>query len=140
MPSRTADLEGTAPAREKRLNVDFPFKLTVEHGALDFAGMFAAAEAFDFYEVNGVAGENAGKGRRELCVDVLQVTPTATTLHVTPARLMGYAEIAAEMQRMVDGIARRHLPGGKAKGVKVEWLVASPGIPSDLRGRLRAVN
>jgi hypothetical protein len=133
-----AGLEATL--REKRLTIDCPFKLTVEHGPLDFAGMFAAAEAFDFYEVNGVEGDNAGKARRDLCVDVLEVTPTATTLHVTPTRLMAYADIAAEMQRMVDGIARRHLPGGKATGVKVQWLVTSTGIPSDLRGRLRAVN
>jgi hypothetical protein len=126
--------------RDKRLNIDCPFKLTVEHAPLDFAGMFAAAEAFDFYEVNGVAGDNAGKARRDLCVDVLEVSPTATTLHVTPARLMSYAEIAAEMQRMVDGIAKHHLPGGKAHGVKVQWLLANPGIPSDLRGRLRVVN
>ena len=131
---------GAQPPREKKPNVDFPFKLTVEHGTLDFAGMFAAAEAFDFYEVNGVAGDNAGKARRELCVDVLEVTPTATTLHVTPARPMPYAEIAAEMERMVSGIARHHLPGGKAKGVKVQWVVPNTGIPSDLRGGLAVVH
>src|SRR5688500_2636490 len=66
--------------RVKKPNVDFPFKLTVEHAALDFKGMFASAEAFDFYEVNGVAGENFGKARRELCVDIVEVTPTSTTV------------------------------------------------------------
>jgi len=126
--------------REKKPNIDFPFKLTIEHGPLDFAGMFQAAEAFDFYEVRGINGENAGKARRDLCVDVLEVTPTSTTLHVTPARLMSYADIAAEMEHMVTGIAKNVLPGGKAKGLKVQWLVPNPGIPSDLRGRLRAVN
>jgi hypothetical protein len=126
--------------REKKPNIDFPFKLTVEHGALDFAGMFRAAEAFDFYEVRGIAGENVGKARRDLCVDVLEVTPTSTTLHVTPAKLMSYAEIAAEMEHMVTGIAKLVLPGGKAKGLKVQWVIPNTGIPSDLRGRLRVVN
>jgi hypothetical protein len=127
-------------ARDKRASVDFPFKLTVEHGALDLKGLFAAAEAFDFYEVHGVGGENTGKARRELCVDVVEVTTTATTVHVTPARPMAYADIAAEMDHMVAGIARLHFPGGKAKGVRVQWLVPNTGIPSDLRGRLAIVH
>jgi hypothetical protein len=130
----------TADARVKKPNVDFPFKLTVEHAALDFKGMFASAEAFDFYEVNGVAGENFGKARRELCVDIVEVTPTSTTVHVTPARPMTYAAIAEEMEFMVTGIARHTFPGGKAKGMKVQWLVPNTGIPSDLRGRLAVVH
>src|SRR5688500_16350135 len=88
--------EQTAAARVKKPLVDFPFRLTVEHAALDFKGMFASAEAFDFYEVNGVAGENSGKARLDLCVDIVEVTPTSTTVHVTPARPMSYADIAAE--------------------------------------------
>lgn len=129
-----------AAVRSKKPNVDFPFRLTVEHGPLDFKGMFAAAEAFDFYEVNGVDGENSGKARRELCIDVLEVTPTSTTVHVTPARPMSYAAIAEEMESMVNGIARHKLPGGKVKGMRVQWLVANTGIPSDLRGRLAVVH
>lgn len=129
-----------AEARIKKPNVDFPFKLTVEHAALDFKGMFAAAEAFDFYEVNGVAGENFGKARRELCVDIVEVTPTTTTVHVTPARPMTYAAIAEEMEFMVTGIAKHTFPGGKANGMKVQWLVPNTGIPSDLRGRLAIVH
>ena len=132
--------ETRAEARTKKPTVDFPFKLTVEHAALDFKGMFASAEAFDFYEVNGVAGENFGKARRELCIDIVEVTPTSTTVHVTPARPMSYAEIATEMEFMVNGIAKNTFPGGKAKGMKVQWLVANTGIPSDLRGRLAVVH
>lgn len=126
--------------RVKKPNIDFPFKLTVEHGPLDFKGMFAAAEAFDFYEVHGVAGENFGKARRELCIDILEVTPTSTTVHVTPAKPMSYADIAEEMEFMVNGIAKHKLPGGKVKGMKVQWLVPNTGIPSDLRGRLAVVH
>lgn len=144
-PTAEATAEPTAGAsamegRVKKHNIDFPFKLTVEHAALDFKGMFAAAEAFDFYEVNGVAGENFGKARRELCIDIVEVTPTSTTVHVTPARPMTYAAIAAEMESMVNGIARHTFPGGKAKGMKVQWLVPNTGIPSDLRGRLAVVH
>ncbi|HUR25835.1 MAG TPA: hypothetical protein VM327_07480 [Candidatus Thermoplasmatota archaeon] len=126
--------------RVKKPNVDFPFKLTVEHAPLDFKGMFASAEAFDFYEVHGVAGENFGKARRELCIDIVEVTPTSTTVHVTPAKPMSYAAIAAEMEYMVTGIAKHTFPGGKAKGMKVQWLVPNTGIPSDLRGRLAVVH
>ena len=127
-------------AREKRILIDFAFKLTVEHGALGVREMFAAAEAFDFYEVHGVAGENFGKARRELCIDIVEVTPTSTTVHVTPAKPMSYADIADEMEFMVTGIAKHKLPGGKVKGMKVQWLVPNTGIPSDLRGRLAVVH
>jgi hypothetical protein len=122
----------------KQISIDTPFRLTVNHGELDLEGLFAAAQAFDFYEVNGVAGENAGKARRPLIVDVLESTPTATTLQVTPTCLMTYAEIAKEMKQMVDGIAERHLPGG-ATGVRVQWLASKLGMASDLRGRLHNV-
>ena len=135
-----ASTEAGTAVRVKKPNIDFPFKLTVEHGQLDFKGMFAAAEAFDFYEVHGVAGENFGKARRELCVDIVEVTPTSTTVHVTPAKPMSYAAIAAEMEFMVAGIAKHTFPGGKAKGMKVQWLVPNTGIPSDLRGRLSIVH
>lgn len=129
-----------APEREKRLQIDFSFKLTVEHGPLGVRQMFAAAEAFDFYEVRGVGGENVGKARRDINVDVIEVTSTSTTMQLTPTRPMTYAEMAAEMERMVDGIAKLHLPGGKAKGVKVQWLIPNFGIASDMRGRLAVVH
>jgi hypothetical protein len=128
------------PVRVKKPNIDFPFKLTVEHAPLDFKGMFAAAEAFDFYEVHGIAGENFGKARRELCIDIVEVTPTSTTVHFTPAKPMSYAAIAEEMDSMVTGIAKHMFPGGKAKGMRVQWLVPNTGIPSDLRGRLAVVH
>lgn len=126
--------------REKRLQIDFSFKLTVEHGALGVREMFAAAEAFDFYEVRGVGGENAGKSRRDINVDVTEVTSTSTTMHLTPTRPMTYAEMATEMEHMVSGIAKLHLPGGKAKGVKVQWVIPNFGIASDMRGRLAVVH
>jgi hypothetical protein len=134
------DLEFIPEAREKRILIDFAFRLTVEHGALDVKRMFATAEAFDFYEVRGVAGENVGKPRRDLCVDVLEVTSESTTVHVTPTRPMTYQEMAAEMDHMVTGIAQHYLPGGKAKGVKVQWVIPNTGIASDMRGRLAVVH
>jgi hypothetical protein len=133
------EAESTAP-REKRIVIDFAFKLTVEHGALGVREMFAAAEAFDFYEVRGVGGENVGKARRDINVDVTEVTSTSTTMHLTPTRPMTYAEMAAEMDHMVSGIAKLHLPGGKAKGVKVQWVIPNFGIASDMRGRLAVVH
>lgn len=138
--------EPTAPAapgeapREKRILIDFAFKLTVEHGALGVKEMFEAAEAFDFYEVRGIAGENLGKPRRDLLVDVIEVSSTATTVHVTPSRPMTYKEMAAEMDTMVTGIAQKYLPGGKAKGLKVQWVIPNFGIASDMRGRLAVVH
>lgn len=132
--------DGAAAPREKRILIDFAFKLTVEHAPLDVKGMFAAAEAFDLYEVRGVDGENVGKPRRELLVDVVEVSSTATTVHVTPSRPMTYSEMAAEMDAMVTGIAKRHLPGGKAKGLKVQWVIPNFGIASDMRGRLAVVH
>ncbi len=135
-----ASKEPAVEVRIKRPNIDFPFKLTVEHRALDLKDLFAAAEAFDFYEVNGIAGENSGKARRELCVDVLEVTSTSTTLHITPSRPMSYAEIGAEMDHMVKGIAKLHLPGGEASGVRVQWVIPNTGIASDMRGRLAVVH
>jgi len=132
--------EAAPESREKRILIDFAFKLTVEHGPLDVKRMFATAEAFDFYEVRGVAGENAGKPRRDLCVDVLEVSSTATTVHVTPTKPMTYQEMANEMEHMVTGIAHHYLPGGKAKGVKVQWIIPNTGIASDMRGRLAVVH
>lgn len=141
-PSAAGTAPAAAPAepREKRIVIDFAFKLTVEHGALGVREMFAAAEAFDFYEVRGVGGENAGKARRDINVDVVEVTSTSTTMHLTPTRPMTYAEMAAEMEHMVTGIAKLHLPGGKAKGVKVQWVIPNYGIASDMRGRLAVVH
>ena len=141
-PDDPAPAAGTpqAGAREKRLSIDFSFKLTVEHGPLGVKEMFAAAEAFDFYEVRGVGGENVGKPRKDINVDVTEVTSTATTMHLTPTRPMTYAEMAAEMEHMVSGIAKLHLPGGKAKGVRVQWLIPNFGIASDMRGRLAVVH
>src|ERR1041385_3193806 len=139
-PRMAKDLEFIPEAREKRILIDFAFRLTVEHGALDVKRMCATAEAFDFYEVRGVAGENVGKPRRDLCVDVLEVTSESTTVHVTPTRPMTYQEMAAEMDHMVTGIAQHYLPGGKAKGVKVQWVIPNTGIASDMRGRLAVVH
>jgi hypothetical protein len=140
-PEPPAEPAGTTEApREKRILIDFAFKLTVEHAALDVKHMFAAAEAFDFYEVRGIAGENVGKPRRDLLVDVIEVSSTATTVHVTPSRPMTYSEMAAEMDHMVTGIAKAYLPGGKAKGLKVQWVIPNFGIASDMRGRLAVVH
>lgn len=150
MPDRAAK-ENESPVRAatppapggefaRKFNIDFQFRLTVQHPELDMVQMFRAAEAFDHYEVNGANGENKGKPRKDVCVDVLECTPTATTLHITPGRPMTYVEIATEMDLMVSEVAKHHLPGGKARGVKVQWIVPNPGIASDMRGRLSIVH
>jgi hypothetical protein len=118
--------------------VDFPFRITIAHPELDLATMFAVTECFDFYEVNGVAGENRGHHRKDLYIDVLEITPTSTCLRVTPSRLMMYAEIGAELQQLVEGVGERFM-GGKARVAQIQWIVDRTGIASDLRGRLRTV-
>jgi hypothetical protein len=44
------------------------------------------------------------------------------------------------MDHMVTGIAKAYLPGGKAKGLKVQWVIPNFGIASDMRGRLAVVH
>ncbi|MHB1260554.1 MAG: hypothetical protein ACYC2H_02435 [Thermoplasmatota archaeon] len=146
-PTRPSAQEAGAVPKEKSLegrarvpHVEYPFKLTVEHDALDLKGMFASAEAFDLYEVGGAAAESLGTARHWLCVDVIEVTPTTTTVHVTPTRPMSYAGIATETQSMVDGIAASVFPGGHVRGTRVQWIVSNTGIPSDMRGRLAVVH
>ena len=126
------------PQERPRPTVGFPFRLTLEHPPVDLRGMFRLTHAFDLYEVRGVAGENVDHARKDITVDVLEVTPTTTTLHITPANAMTYEALAAEVEALVKGIADRHL-GGHAKAAKLQWLVDPIGITSDMRGRIRAV-
>lgn len=140
LPAVTAPQEPArpTPVPAQRFGVDFPIRVVVEHPPLSLSRMFTVTEAFDFYEVNGVAGENKGKMRKDLLVDVLEITPTTTILRITPTRLMLYPEIGKEIEELVTGMSEHYL-GGKAKVSLIQWIVERMGVASDLRGRLRTV-
>jgi len=102
---------------DEGLRVDLPFALTLAHRALGPREMFQVSRAFDFHEV---AGETA------LTVDVEKVTPTATTLHVTPQRPMPYAEIAEETTRMLERIGPKVF-GETPRVAELDWILPRHG-------------
>jgi hypothetical protein len=127
-----------AAASDRPLGVSYPFRLVLEHGPLSLTDMFAVTEAFDHYEVKGVAGENAGKARKELYVDVVEVESKRTTLVITPTRPMTYAEIGREVEALVKGVGKK-VYEGKVTPAKLVWTIDKTGIASDLKGRIHVV-
>lgn len=118
---------GAFPADEDPgLRVDMPFALTLEHRALAPGEMFQVTRAFDFHEV--AAGS-------PLTVDVEKVTPTATTLHVTPQRPMPYRAIAEETTRMLEQVGRQVF-GETPRVAELDWILPRHGEHSLGRGSL----
>ena len=134
----TQEPERTALPQSLATGVEFPFRVTLEHGPVDHRAMFRIAETLDFYEVVGIQGENRGKERRPLTIDVLELNRTHTVMQVTPARSVPYPEMSAELDHIVEG-ANKRLFGGTAKVESIEWNIGKTGIASDMRGRLRHV-
>ena len=134
----TQEPEREALPQSLATGVEFPFRVTLEHGAVDHRAMFRIAETLDFYEVVGIQGENKGKERRPLTIDVIELTRTRTVMHLTPSRSVPYAEMSAELDHIVEG-ANQRLFGGTAKVERIEWNIGKTGIASDMRGRLRPV-
>jgi hypothetical protein len=128
----------STPITGRTIGISYPFRVGIEHGPLDVRDMFTITEAFDLYEVKGVSGENQGKARKDLFVDVLEVEPTKTTIMVTPTHPMPYADMGRDVETMLDGLAKKHLKG-KAKVIRVVWTVDKTGIASDLKGRIHVV-
>jgi hypothetical protein len=134
----TKEPERGALPQSLATGVEHPFRVTLEHGPVDHRAMFRIAETLDFYEVVGIQGENRGKDRRPLTIDVIELNRTQTVMHVTPSRSVPYPEMSAELDHIVEG-ANKRLFGGTAKVSKIEWNIGKTGIASDMRGRLRPV-
>lgn len=107
------------PAHEDpQARVAHPFLLDVEHRPLSLEEIFSASEAFDVHE--------AGPGRH-LVVDVLEVSPTRTRLHLKPEVALTYCAIAREVRDMLADVAGR-LPGSQMRTSRIEWVVEPVGI------------
>jgi hypothetical protein len=120
--------------------VNFPFTIIVEHPVRDLAGMFLVTQAFDMWEMEKDPSEKGGTQVKEkILVDVLECTPTTTTVKVTPAFAMSYKDMALHTDVMMRTLSKR-LFAGKAKVVKLTWEVDKTGVASDIRGMLRKVS
>lgn len=123
------------------IGVNFPFTLILEHPPIDLKGMFELSQAFDMYEMEKDSTEKAGGGlvKERILVDVLQCTPTESTIKVTPAEAMSYAEMSKHAEAMIQNLSKR-LFKGKVKVARLTWEVDKTGVASDLRGMLRKVS
>ncbi|MCA1820102.1 MAG: hypothetical protein LC620_08675 [Halobacteriales archaeon] len=99
------------------------FVLDLDHRRLLMEELFEASEMFDFHEV---AADD-----RHLVVDVLEVTPTRTSLHVQPDRAMTYCAIAREIAAMLEAVGARVF-GGTLQPARLHWIVEPMGVPSPL--------
>jgi hypothetical protein len=120
--------------------VNFPFTIVLQHPPRDLAGMFEVTQAFDMWEIELNPDEKDGtQVKEQILVDVLECTPTETTIKVTPAHAMSYAEMAKHTEIMMKTLSKR-LFQGKSKAVKLTWEIDKTGVASDLRGMLRKVS
>ena len=119
--------------------VDFPVVLTFDHPELSLQGMFQLAGAFDEYEL---ADDPTNPGRQvkaRLAVDVGDVTPTRTTIRVTPSEPLAYLDLAAIVDAMIERVTNG-IVQGRAALVRMTWEIQTPGVASDerrARGRIR---
>lgn len=119
------------------IGVNFPFLITLEHPTLDVKGMFELTQAFDMYEMQlGPDGQHQLK--EIILVDVLEVTPTLTTIKVTPAEAMPYLELLKHVDPMLTKVASLFFKS-KFKVARLTWEIGQTGVASDLRGMLRKI-
>ncbi|HLE47654.1 MAG TPA: hypothetical protein VI818_05100 [Candidatus Thermoplasmatota archaeon] len=135
MPS---EMKMQAPSIEE-IGVNFPFILVLEHPAVDLKGMFDLTQAFDMYEMERDAAAPEAFVKENILVDVLECTPTVTTIKITPAETMSYARMAKHTDIMLNNLGKR-LFKGKAKIIRLAWEIDKTGVSSDLRGMLRKVS
>lgn len=123
------------------IGINFPFTMVIDHAALDLRGMFELTQAFDMYEMEKDSTDKEGRGmvKERILVDVLECTPTQSTVKVTPAETMSYAEIAKHTEAMMQNLSKR-LFKAKPKVAKLTWEIDKTGVASDLRGMLRKVS
>lgn len=120
--------------------VNFPFTIVIEHPRRDLRGMFEVTQHFDMWEIERNPEDDEGAQiKEEILVDVLECTPTRTTIKVTPAHSMSYKDMAKHTDIMMRTLNAR-LFDGKAEAVKLTWEIDKTGVSSDLRGMLRKVS
>lgn len=122
------------------ISVNFPFTLVLEHPPIDLKGMFELSQAFDMYEMEKDSTNKEGTLVKDrILVDILECTPTQSTIKVTPAEAMSYAEMSKHAEAMIQNLSKR-LFKSKAKVAKLTWEIDKTGVASDLRGMLRKVS
>lgn len=123
------------------ISVNFPFTIVLQHPPIDLKGMFDLTQAFDMYEMERDSSNKEGGTlvKERILVDVLECTPTESTIKVTPAEAMSYAEMARHTEAMIQNLSKR-LFKSKAKVAKLAWEIDKTGVASDLRGMLRKVS
>ena len=118
--------------------VDFPVVLTFDHPELTLQGMFQFAGAFDEYELQDDP-INGRPVKERIAVDVVEVTPTRTTIRVTPVKRLAYLDLAAIVEAMIQRVTTGIVQGRVAL-VRMTWEIEGPGVASDTRqtrGRIR---
>jgi hypothetical protein len=98
--------------------VAHPFLLEVDHRPLSLEEIFVASEAFDLHEA---------APHRRLVVDVLEVSPTRTRLHLRPQLAMTYCAIAREVEDLLHAVAGR-IAGSQMRTSRLEWVVEPVGV------------
>src|ERR1041384_1147920 len=99
---------GNMAPRDPEIGINFPFIVTIEHGALGLADMFAVTRAFDLYEMEKDLSDNEGLVKENILVDVLECTPTTTTVKVTPVETLSYALLGKHTELMIKSVAKKH--------------------------------
>lgn len=108
-----------APAHvEAQARILHPFLLEVDHRPLTLQEIFVASEAFDLHET---------LPRRHLVVDVLEVSPTRTRLHLRPEVAMTYCAIAREVDELLFDVGSR-IEGSQMRTTRIEWVVEPVGV------------
>lgn len=120
------------------IGINFPFVIRLQHGPIGLTEMFELTKAFDLYEMEKDLSDQEGLVKENILVDVLECTPTETTIKVTPAQSLPYDAITKHVQLMVVAVTKRLLKG-RAKVVSLKWEIDKTGVASDIRGMLRKV-
>jgi hypothetical protein len=128
-----------APAEKNRaLRIDFPFLVYLDHEPIGLADMFRLTEALDFYEIEPDPSGARELVKHTLTVDVVEVTPTDTTIKITPTRPVSYDVLSAHLDALLKRIGKSVLK--KAPKLKrLRWEIAKFGVASDMRGMLRSI-
>ncbi|MBI2078169.1 MAG: hypothetical protein HYT80_07350 [Euryarchaeota archaeon] len=133
-----ADAQGAHLPVGDSIAVDFPVVLTFDHPELTLQGMFQFAGALDEYELQGDP-INGRPVKERISVDVVDVTPTRTTIRVTPMKRLAYLDLAAIVDAMIHRVTSGII-NGRVALVRMTWEIEAPGVASDerrTRGRIR---
>lgn len=117
--------------------VPHAFMLDLKHARLSLLDMFRVSRMFDFHEVPN-NGYSSGDSVRNLIVDVIEVTPERTTLHVKPSRPLSYDAMASEVDAMVTEIGARVF-SSQIEVSRLAWIIKPMGMPSHGRAAFGVV-